>query len=172
MAVVNEEVWQNTTKGYRWYKAYGVRGEVLDQIVKPGQAFVLSTEARRYNQQLAANARLDLFRNGAFSLKQSSKSTVKTEIESQDSLTDQEILDIVTQVQHGQLKMAEAIENITSDNTLVRLYDAAEASGMHHAKYKSVLRNRMGDHIAAANEKLRGGRDETAVKTSPAMRDG
>ena len=156
------EVWQNTTRGSRWYKSFGVRGEVIDVLVAPGKVFSLTVDARKYNQQISANSRLDLFRNGDFVLKESSAYTVKEEVESKESLTDEEVTELILQVKHGDAKLGDLTADITSISTLERVADAAEANGVHHSSV-SALRRRIEDAtVGVAHDKLVKGKEDPA----------
>ena len=91
----NVEVWQNTTAGLRWAEVTDRQGRQTSRIVKGGRTFLITPFERQLNQDAAASAELDHFRNGTFVLVKAATDTDMAEIESADSLTDAEVLGIV-----------------------------------------------------------------------------
>jgi len=135
------EVWQNTSSGAKWYVCYDRQGRETTKVVKGGRTFTISSFERQINQDLAASPEMDLFRNGTFVLKKESAETDRAEIESPDALTDAEIEEMVREVMHGSVDIADVIADISSLVTMNRIYEAlvvedASASTIEKVKTK------------------------------------
>lgn len=60
----NRETWRSNIAGYVVVRKYDRRGDPFDEQIAGGSKFQISPEERLYNQDLAASADLDPFRNG------------------------------------------------------------------------------------------------------------
>jgi hypothetical protein len=58
------EAWLNAGKSRVFINRYDAKGKIRQELIAPGKTFHLSTAERRLNQEMAANEKLDLFRNG------------------------------------------------------------------------------------------------------------
>ena len=117
------ELWKNTANGMRWYIEFDVRGAETTKTVTGGRTFTISTLARQVNQERAASPDMDLFRNGTFLLVKESDETNRDEIESPESITDEQIETMVNEVMAKNLTIEEAIKGIESVVTLQRIYE-------------------------------------------------
>lgn len=118
------ELWKNTASGMRWYLSFDLQGREATKTVPGGRTFTLTTFDRQLNQERAATAEQDLFRNGTFVLARKSEETDEEEIFSPNALTDKEIETVVNDVVYGDLKIADVIDQIDSGVTLFRLQEA------------------------------------------------
>lgn len=138
------EVWKNVGAGMCWVTVFNPLGAEVSKNVRGGQTFTLSITERRVNQYSAANSELDLFRNGRFLLLKPSDDTVMDEIESPQSLTDDEIIDIVHQVIHTPEIIDRVLARITSPTTINRLMEemvvGADLPGSVIDKVKAAMK--------------------------------
>ena len=110
------EVWKNTTAGLRWCEVTDRQGRQQSRLVKGGRTFTITPFERQLNQDAAADAGLDHFRNGTF---------VLSEIASPDSLTDSEVLGIVHDLMAKTRTVGNALKGIKSPVALQRIYERA-----------------------------------------------
>lgn len=132
------EVWKNTSPGAKWYICFDLQGRETSKVVEGNRTFTLTTFERQINQDRAATAEQDLFRNGTFVLSKPSSETNPEEVSSPNAKTDGEIEGLVREIEYGDLKTADAIAEVDSPVTLQRLYDALKEAGAHHAKLNVV----------------------------------
>lgn len=118
------EVWKNTAAGPRHFIFFDRLGHETSQLVRGGSTFTITTFARQINQQRAATANLDAFRNGTLVLIKAGEDTEKDEIESSDSFTDNELLSLVHEIMAKNVAIEAAIVTIESPITLDRLREA------------------------------------------------
>ena len=121
----NVEVWQNTTAGLRWAEVTDRQGRQTSRIVKGGRTFLITPFERQLNQDAAASAELDHFRNGTFVLVKAATDTDMAEIESADSLTDAEVLGIVHNLMAKNTTVKKALYEIKSPVALRRIFELA-----------------------------------------------
>lgn len=118
------EVWKNTASGMRWAQTTDRHGKSVAKLVQPGKVFTITAFDRQVNQDSAATASQDLFRNGTFVLVKAAADTVLDEIESPDSLTDGEVQALIYDVLAKNVSVDEAIGNISSPIALSRILTA------------------------------------------------
>lgn len=119
------EVWKNTTAGLRWCEVTDRQGRQQSRLVKGGRTFTITPFERQLNQDAAADAGLDHFRNGTFVLVKAAKDTDMSEIASPDSLTDSEVLGIVHDLMAKTRTVGNALKGIKSPVALQRIYERA-----------------------------------------------
>jgi hypothetical protein len=124
------EVWKNTAAGPRHFIKFDRLGHEISELVRGGQTFTITTFARQINQQRAASAELDLFRNGALVLVKAGEATEMDEIESSDSYTDNELMSLVHDIMAKNITVENAIRRIESTVTLGRLHEALVLEGV------------------------------------------
>ncbi len=117
------EIWRNVGNGLTWVMVLNPQGGEVTKEVRGGQTFTIKPFDRQMNQYQAATPGQDMFRNGRLILIKAATDTELDEIESAESLTDQEILDIV----HNSIKAPNTINRvlgkIKSPTTLLRLQE-------------------------------------------------
>ena len=117
------EVWKNTSAGMRWVKTHDRAGNEATKLVQGGRSFAILPFDRQVNQDMAASPGQDLFRNGTFVLVKASKDTNEDEIESPDSLTDNELYALSMEIQGTPEGVAHFTRDITSPIALNRLVE-------------------------------------------------
>ena len=117
------EVWKNTAAGMRWYSVIDRQGREAGRTVYGGRTFTLTPFDRQINQEHAASAGQDLFRNGTFVLIRPAETTIEDEIRSSDSFTDAELSSLVHEVLAKNKTIEQAIYPINSPVTLGRLLE-------------------------------------------------
>lgn len=147
------EVWRNTSRGMRWYIAFDLQGRETTKTVPGNRTFTITTFERQINQERAADPEQDLFRNGTFVLQKPSTETNEKEIESPDSLTDHEVDEMVREIVHGDLRVSDAIADITSLVTLTRIYEVLMAEDATKRTIDTVKRRIKELNPAAATER-------------------
>lgn len=121
--VVLVEIWKNTTHGMRWCKQHDRGGNEVTKIVNSKRTFSITPLDRQLNQDIAATAELDLFRNGTFVLVKEADDTNHDEIQSPDSVTDDEIAALVMEVLGNPEGVDHYLKGINSPVALNRIYD-------------------------------------------------
>ena len=116
------EVWRNTSAGARWYQAYDLQGRQSSRTVPGGKTFTITAFERQINQEMAAEPHMDLFRNGTFVIVKPAEDTILDEIQSPDSMTDEEVTAGVRAVMYEEASLDEWLDGITSPVTLDRIY--------------------------------------------------
>lgn len=58
------ETWENSTRGRIGVLKFDRRGDLRNELVRPGQKVHLTVDERKINQERAANDGLDVFQNG------------------------------------------------------------------------------------------------------------
>lgn len=89
--VVGRELWRNVSPGLRYYITMDALGNQTHGVVQPGRTFTITPLERQLNQQASHSTKADLFRNGTFVLVQKTDETVEDEIDSPNSLADDDI---------------------------------------------------------------------------------
>ncbi len=117
------EVWKNVGAGMTWVTVFNPLGAEVSKNVRGGGTFTRSITERRINQYSAANSELDLFRNGRFLLLKAAEETVMDEIESPQSLTDEEIITLVHEITYDPEVIDRVLARITSPTTINRLME-------------------------------------------------
>jgi hypothetical protein len=125
------EVWKNVAKGMRWYTRFDIAGRETDGKVMGGRTFTLTPFERQINQEKAATADLDLFRNGTFVLVREAAETQLEEIRSSSSLTQSEIESLVLEIMAEPEQLDSVLAEIAdSPTTLDRFKEFAIAHGL------------------------------------------
>ncbi len=122
-APTNVEVWKNTANGPRHYITFGMQGQELSKVVQGNRTFTLTTFERQINQERAASPEQDLFRDGSFVIVKDSEETNENEIESDNSVTDQELGEMVSEILHDAEFLDGVLTKLTSANSLNRLLE-------------------------------------------------
>jgi hypothetical protein len=148
------EVWKNTAAGMRWIKVLDRQGREIGKTVMGGRTFTISTFDRQVNQDAAAEADLDLFRNGTFVLVKESVETNRDEVESSDSLTDAELATTVHEILAKNMTAEQAIFRITSPVTLGRLLEALVLEDAPKSASDTVKAKKQGIEPGAAVERV------------------
>lgn len=117
------EVWRNTAAGSRWYQSFDLQGRTTSKVVAGGKTFTLTAFERQINQEAAAEPHMDLFRNGTFVIVRPSEDTVLDEIQSPESMTDEEIEAGVRAVMYENADLDAWLEGVSSPITLRRVYE-------------------------------------------------
>lgn len=120
----NVEVWKNTAAGMRWVKVLDRQGREIGKTIPGGRTFTITTFDRQVNQDASAATSLDLFRNGTFVLIKGAEETNPDEVESSNSLTDAELATMVHEILAKNVTAKNAIRDIESPVTLMRLLEA------------------------------------------------
>lgn len=118
------EVWMNTTAGMRFYVSHDRMGTETTRTVNGKRTFTISTFDRQINQERAANAKQDLFRNGEFVLVRKGNDTNEEEVASDQSFTDAELAGVVHEVMAENKVMAEVVAGVDSLPLLNRFQEA------------------------------------------------
>lgn len=117
------EIWKNTTHGMRWCKWHDRAGNENTKIVKAKRTFSLTALDRQLNQDMAATPEQDLFRNGTFELIRAAVDTNEQEIESPDSLTENEVIAVSVEVLASPDKVDYFLKDVRSPIALNRVLD-------------------------------------------------
>ena len=130
---VTKEIWKNASAGLRHYIALSAIGEQISKTVNAGRTFTISPIERRLNQEAVYDSKVDPFRDGTFLLVRETDDTELDEIESPNSVTDDEIEAAVREAIGGDTVPIEAmIAKVGGINTAQRIYEetvAADAPG-------------------------------------------
>ncbi len=132
------EVWKNMSKGMRWYTRFDIAGRETDGKVMGGRTFTLTPFERQINQEKAATPELDLFRNGTFLLVREADDTVKEEIRSSDSMTQNEIESKVLEVMADPDQLDVVLAEMKSPVTLDRFHEFAIAHGLEGSMVEKI----------------------------------
>jgi hypothetical protein len=117
------EVWKNTTHGMRWCKYHDRSGNENTRIVNSKRTFSITPLDRQLNQDIAATPQLDLFRNGTFELVREAGDTNLEEIQSSDSLTENEVIALSVETLGSPEKVDYYLRDIRSPIALNRVLD-------------------------------------------------
>jgi hypothetical protein len=117
------EIWKNTTNGMRWCKQHDKAGAEGTKIVQGQRTFSITPLDRQLNQDIAANAELDLFRNGTFVLVRAADDTDEDEIQSPDSVTEGEIAALSMEVTAEPALVDKLLKGINSPVALSRILE-------------------------------------------------
>lgn len=122
---VVKELWKNEAAGMRWVTVFDPVGNPKSQIVHPGKTFLVSPLERQVNQDAVHAKGADLFTNGTFTLVRATEETVADEIESVNSLSDDEIEAAIAKVKQGDTSALDLMIEVTySHITASRIYEA------------------------------------------------
>lgn len=124
MSTASVEVWKNTAAGMRWMSKLNAMGAEIGHTVQGNKTFSITTWERKLNQDKAANAGADLFRNGTFVLVKGGTETDDKEFSTPDALTDSELENRVNEVMAKNMTIEEVMHPITSPITMGRLREA------------------------------------------------
>jgi hypothetical protein len=128
--LVEKELWKNVAPGLRYYMILDVMGNQTHAVVQPGRTFSISPLERQLNQSAAYDPKADLFRNGTFVIVKKSGETIADEIESPNSISDQEIEDAVAELLGGDSVPIELmLERVSSAVTAQRLLEELGPDG-------------------------------------------
>ena len=122
--VAQRELWKNVSPGLRYYLRLDPIGQQTHGLVQAGKTFTISDIERQLNQEIAHNAEADLFRNGTFVLVKPTKNTIEDEVESVNSLSDQEIeLAVAEMLGDDDIPLDLMMETVTSAVTAERILE-------------------------------------------------
>jgi hypothetical protein len=108
----------------RFYVTHDRMGNETTRTINGSRTFTITTFDRQINQERAANAKQDLFRNGEFVLIRPGTATKEDEIESDQSYTDAELAQVVHEVMAEKKKMATVVAGVESLPLLNRFKEA------------------------------------------------
>jgi hypothetical protein len=132
MTVFDKEVWKNVAAAPRHYICFTSIGELTSKVVQAGRTFTCTSVERRLNQEAVYDAKVDPFRDGTFILVKETDDTVHDEIESVDSITDQEIEVAVNEAIGGDPvridTMLRAVSGINTANRILEELVVQDAS--------------------------------------------
>lgn len=118
------EVWRNTAAGARWFQSFDLQGRSTSKVVQGGKTFTLTAFERQINQEAAADPAMDLFRNGTFVLVKPAEDTIIEEVQSPESMTDEEIESGVRAVMYEEgVKLRDWLDEVSSPITLQRVFE-------------------------------------------------
>ena len=122
--VAQRELWKNVSPGLRYYLKFDPMGNQTHGVVQAGKTFTIADVERQLNQEIAHDAEADLFRNGTFVLVKPTKHTNEDEVESVNSLSDQEIESAVAEMLgDDSVPLELMMETVTSAVTAERLLE-------------------------------------------------
>lgn len=117
------EVWKNVAKGMRWYTRFNAQGLEADHRVLGGRTFTITPFERQINQEKAANAELDHFRNGTFVLVRASEGTNKDEILSPAAKSASELEEMAQRILADPEDLEKILEELSSPVSIDRLLE-------------------------------------------------
>jgi hypothetical protein len=122
-APTNVEVWKNSSNGMRWYTKFDTMGRETSKTIGANRTFTLTVLERQVNQEKAAMADMDLFRDGTFVLVKEADETNHDEIESVNALTDKDLEEITYKVVDDPGYIDKVLKNIDSAIVINRLLE-------------------------------------------------
>jgi hypothetical protein len=128
-----KEIWKNVAAGPRHYLCLNAIGEQTTKVVQPNRTFTVSVTERRLNQEAVYDPKADPFRDGTFLMVRDTENTESDEIDSPNSVTDDEIEKAVREALGGDPVPVEMmLERIDSINTANRIYEELVAEDASH----------------------------------------
>jgi len=122
--VAQKELWKNVSSGLRYYIRLDPLGNQTHGLVQAGKTFTIGALERQLNQEIAHDSEADLFRNGTFVLIKQTKDTIADEVESVNSISDQEIEEAVHQLlAEDPVPLELMMERVTSQVTAQRILE-------------------------------------------------
>ncbi len=122
--VAQRELWKNVSPGLRYFIKLDPIGNQTHGLVQAGKTFTISDIERQLNQEMAAEATADLFRNGTFVLVKPTEDTELDEVESVNSLSDNDIEVAVSEMLGDDTVPLELMmETVTSAVTAERILE-------------------------------------------------
>lgn len=122
--VAQRELWKNVSPGLRYFLKLDPLGMQTHGLVQAGKTFTISDLERQLNQEIAHDAGADLFRNGTFVLIKPTDDTIEDEVQSVNSLSDQEIESAVAEMLgDDDVPLELMMETVTSAVTAERILE-------------------------------------------------
>lgn len=139
------ELWKNTAAGMRWFVTFDAIGKEQGRTVNGNRTFTITPFERKINQERAANASLDHFRNGTFLLVEAAEDTDMDEIADTQARTDREIEQMVNDLKGDPKLIDEFLGNIESPITLNRLLEDIVVDGGLPKSVTDAVKKKIGD---------------------------
>jgi hypothetical protein len=122
--LAQRELWKNVSTGLRYYIKLDPLGNQTHGLVQAGKTFTISDIERQLNQEIAHDGEADLFRNGTFVLVRPTKHTIEDEVESVNSLSDNDIEVAVSEMLgDDSVPLELMMETVTSAVTAERILE-------------------------------------------------
>lgn len=122
--VAQRELWKNVSPGLRYFLKLDPLGMQTHGLVQAGKTFTISDLERQLNQEIAHDAGADLFRNGTFVLIKPTDETIEDEVQSVNSLSDQDIESAVAEMLgDDDVPLELMMETVTSAVTAERILE-------------------------------------------------
>lgn len=134
---MDQETWKNVTAGKVWVRKTDRRGELKDELVRGGGLLKITTDDRMYNQERAASAELDNFKNGRLvPVKILDTAEDVAEIAANPNLMSES--DMSAALKGNYKALEKKLKDITNEVTLQRMLDIAVSEDLSLSKIQLV----------------------------------